>query len=439
MGQFCDKIKNFFGIQDKKTDESGSDRNKPGSEKKQKNKKEKIVWEEVDGKKILKGDFVEFIEAANKHEINNKSEENLINKTIWQDNESITPSIMSYSKFETIHIPENFPDIPTVFRAHGYKLTRRFLGQGSFGIVVAAELLDETKNEAEKTVAVKMMEVTHKLEKDLKAELFAFRQVHPNIIQFFNHIHIAGKLNYNEEIWKFDKAYLVMEFADLGDLRTYIQKKKPPEPTIINDLERPIIKEKYARLLFRQMVNGIKHLHGSGISHNDLKSQNILLKTNEKNANKPFVKVTDFGLSQLSFKRDEGFRYSHRALGTFAYMAPEALEAKYDKMTRKKPVEYSPFAIDIWALGIILYEILTSQFPFKHTKKEGDERHYMLEIKELIKEQRAKDWNLPEKLRKKLSKDLKILLGSLLEPNGPQRINIGQVSSHPWVIEYEGK
>ena len=103
------------------------------------------------------------------------------------------------------------------------------------------------------------------------------------------------------------------------------------------------------------MVDALRYMHGQGICHRDLKSENVIV--NDHN----IVKIIDLGFS-IQFVPDVGLRIF---CGTPHYMAPE--------IVLKCP--YNGFKADIWALGVLLFRMLTAQFPFKgNSEKELNSR-----------------------------------------------------------------
>ncbi|CAK70407.1 unnamed protein product (macronuclear) [Paramecium tetraurelia] len=100
--------------------------------------------------------------------------------------------------------------------------------------------------------------------------------------------------------------------------------------------------------LFRQMIKGVKELHALGYSHRDLKPENFVYFENQRK--NYTVKLIDFGL----VKKDST-RLKSLQVGTCNYMSPEVMigEGNYDK------------TVDIWSLGIILYQMLTTEYLIK--------------------------------------------------------------------------
>ena len=99
-----------------------------------------------------------------------------------------------------------------------------------------------------------------------------------------------------------------------------------------------------AKIIFKELISGLKYLYELNICHRDLKPQNILLDENYT------IKISDFGLARLNNENN----LMDTICGSPIYMAPEIM--KYNKYDNKA---------DIWSLGIIFYELLTGRTPFK--------------------------------------------------------------------------
>jgi len=136
-----------------------------------------------------------------------------------------------------------------------------------------------------------------------------------------DNIHLKGKHSY---------IYIVMEYLSGGNLAQLIKKNGPLyESNVIS--------------IAWEIAKGLDYLHKIGIVHRDIKPENIVFDSNHK------LRIVDFGLSQIiSFGE-----YLNESYGTFYYASPEIhRKTKHDKST------------DIWSFGILLYYILTLDFPF---------------------------------------------------------------------------
>ena len=125
-----------------------------------------------------------------------------------------------------------------------------------------------------------------------------------------------------------------MEYADGGELIEYVEEKQGLE-------------EIEVRALFKQMISAIDACHSQGIIHRDLKLENVLFDSKAKSR----IKIVDFGISG----RCKGNTAEKTDAGTIRYMAPEVLEGSD---TKANP------AIDLWALGVMLYCMRYYKFPF---------------------------------------------------------------------------
>ncbi|KAH8352800.1 ovarian-specific serine/threonine-protein kinase Lok isoform X1 [Drosophila takahashii] len=133
-----------------------------------------------------------------------------------------------------------------------------------------------------------------------------------------------------------DSVYMVLEFMRGGDLLNRIINNK-------------LLSEETSKLYFYQMCHAVKYLHDRGITHRDLKPDNVLLETNDEET---LLKVSDFGLSKF-VQKDSVMR---TLCGTPLYVAPEVLiTGGREAYTRK---------VDIWSLGVVLFTCLSGTLPF---------------------------------------------------------------------------
>ncbi len=152
-----------------------------------------------------------------------------------------------------------------------------------------------------------------------EAEIIALTD-HPNIIK----LHGSGQ-------WD-EGLYIAMEFVQGVSLKQFIEQKP--------------LSWKSALQITLQVAYALLHLHTHGVVHRDLKPENILITENGG------VKVIDFGIALLMIDKEEVFfSEQNRLIGTPSYMSPQQ---------KNNPLKVTP-ASDIYALGVILYELLTGK------------------------------------------------------------------------------
>jgi len=163
--------------------------------------------------------------------------------------------------------------------------------------------------------------------------------------RFFLEASIASKLTHQNTVSVFDYGhtqdniyYLAMEFLDGHTLHRDIRDNGP-------------INEQRATTITKQICRSLIEAHALGIVHRDLKPTNIFLA---KHANNPdFVKVLDFGLAKNLTSKDEPLTQAGYFMGSPKYLAPEQIRGdNIDSRT------------DIYALGIIMFEMATGAVPF---------------------------------------------------------------------------
>ena len=205
-----------------------------------------------------------------------------------------------------------------------YKILK-LLGEGSFGKAYLCDNLQDNSHCVIKQILLDTLDEKEKKE-TLNEVLILKKLDHSNIIKFLD---AFTKTKPNTTL------NIVMEYADGGDLNHKIKKqreKKSPltENEIINYLT--------------QICLALNHMHKKKVIHRDLKSGNVFLTKSG------LVKLGDFGISK-GFKNT--WEKARTKVGTPYYLSPEIINSKpYDSKS------------DIWALGVLLYEMMTFRMPF---------------------------------------------------------------------------
>lgn len=148
---------------------------------------------------------------------------------------------------------------------------------------------------------------------------------------------------------------LVMEYADAGSLSGWLKSTTPPTGS-------------EAIKITREILSGLAYLHQQGIIHRDLKPGNILFKK-DRMGNK-VVKISDFGISRDVLEDNINRPSATAGVGTIDYMAPEQLLKK----TYGLNGEISN-RTDLWAVGIMLYRMLSGKMPFGQENKDYENIH----------------------------------------------------------------
>ncbi|WWC59895.1 uncharacterized protein I303_102457 [Kwoniella dejecticola CBS 10117] len=176
------------------------------------------------------------------------------------------------------------------------------------------------------------------------------------------------------------------------------------EVAIMKKLEAPF-ELPQTREYFRQLCLGLEYLHANGVIHRDVKPDNVLLSSN-----KELVKLCDFGVSEMfTAKGDDRIKKSG---GSPAFLSPESFTAHQQDLHGK--------AVDIWALGVTLYCMLTGKLPFNVPTP-----------MELFSAVREKEPNLPEHWED----SQKDLIKRMLEKDPKRRIAMTDLREHAWVTE----
>jgi serine/threonine-protein kinase SRK2 len=236
------------------------------------------------------------------------------------------------------------------------------LGKGSFGEVV----LFESKNEY---FAVKCIPKNKYTNREIINH--ALLANHSNIINF-------KSVSYTDEY-----ICIVMEYAENGDLLSYIKKHK-------------YLNECMSKYFLKQLIKAVEYCHKNDIAHCDIKLDNLLLDKNY------ILKLADFGYSR-NISGD-----IKPISGTLHYMSPELIINK----------TIDDIRIDIYACGICLYIMLHGKYPFKLGNQEET-------IKSIL--------STKYEIKSGLTSVCVDLLDKMLEFDKDKRISINDIKNHPWL------
>jgi len=287
--------------------------------------------------------------------------------------------------------PENFISQNTNNPADSYEKIS-FLGEGGFSQV---------------------FKVRHKITSDYRAmkvikrqslnscmnETSIFDEI--NILKTLDHPNIIKIYEFFQDLRNF---YLITEYCEHGDLADNLVDD--------NNKLNVFLTESVVCDIMKQLLSAIIYLHSQNVIHGDLKLENILV-SNKSNSSKDLnyhrnmeIKLIDFGCSRF-FKKDNAL--TDQINGTINYIAPEALQGNLDKKN------------DIWSCGIIMYILLSGEFPF--IGKSDTETIDLIE---------KGDYCFKPNSFNKISNDAKDLIKLLMTFDYKTRIDAKTALKHKW-------
>ena len=205
-----------------------------------------------------------------------------------------------------------------------------------------------------------------------------------------NEINILSKLRHpfiNQILDTFETekhVFIVMEYI-CADLLSFIRKREK-------------LSESISKIIFKQIIEGLKYINKNKIVHRDIKLDNILIDLNNT------VKICDFGVSKRI--SDNELMIDH--CGTPGYISPEIYKNK----------GYEGFQCDIWSAGVTLYYMLSGTQPFRaYSIKEMENKVIKGEYEEI----------------KDISEEANDLIKKMLVVDPEKRIKINEILNHPWL------
>ncbi|ODV85657.1 hypothetical protein CANARDRAFT_27761 [[Candida] arabinofermentans NRRL YB-2248] len=250
----------------------------------------------------------------------------------------------------------------------------RKLGKGKFGKVYCVR-----EKATGFICALKVMDkkelMSYKVEKQFVREVEIQANIrHSNCLQLYG--------------WFYDEknVYLILEYAAEGELYKLLKEKRRFD-------------EVMASRYIYQVADALNYLHTKHIIHRDLKPENILLHFDNQ------VKLSDFGWSVYAPNNQR----RNTMCGTLDYLPPEMVEAKpHDEK------------VDVWALGILMYEFLVGRPPF-------EEENSNMTYKRIAKV----DLNIPPFVTPSAAD----LIKKLLRYDPGKRIALADIPKHPWITK----
>lgn len=275
----------------------------------------------------------------------------------------------------------------------GYELLEE-LGSGGFSKVYKVK----SKHPPYQEYACKMFDLT-KIEENwnmkcLRQEmLIMFKIVHPNIVHGMDTFKTRTS------------AFIIMKFAKNGTVASYLSK-----------LSHCGLTETQARVWWSDILSALQYLHEKRIAHRDIKCENFLIDDYFN------ALLSDFSFSIEADSAKGGSpkvhnreAYRRTICGTPCYMAPELHALKESQV-------YDPFPVDIFAMGVALFEMLNNDVPY-----DGDYGCETMIGKMVAKRYVYKEWaaGCREAVRQ--------LIDRLLEPDPKRRPSAKEVAAHEWV------
>jgi serine/threonine protein kinase len=267
------------------------------------------------------------------------------------------------------------PRVPRQWTIEDFEIGRP-IGQGKFGRVYLAR-----ETESKFIVAVKILNKSslqqHSMECQLRREIEVQSQLrHPNVLRLHGFFADAAKI------------YLIVEYAPRGTLFHLLRRKgRFNGPT--------------AARFICEMSSAIDYCHTKHIIHRDIKPENIIIGLNGE------LKLADFGWAVHSVSK-------RRTLcGTLDYLSPEMVEGRGHDA-----------AVDVWGLGVLLYELLVGSAPFQG---ESEKTVY----------RRIRMCNL--KFPPYVNCGARDLIGQFLKKDPAKRIALKDVPNHSWVVQQLGQ
>jgi len=265
-----------------------------------------------------------------------------------------------------------------------YELSKKILGEGSYGQVYKGKQKDTNQIRA-----VKAMDPGKIVDQKRFEQEIAIQQQldHPNIVKLFEIFRDAKRI------------YLVMEMCTGGELFDRIVEEAETKG------EGQAFDERGAANYMQQILGAMRYLHDNNYVHRDIKPENFLLASKAKDAP---IKVIDFGLAK-NFVKGKDAPMKTKA-GTPYYVAPQVLQGSYDEKC------------DVWSCGVITYILLCGYPPFYGDTDE-----------DILKRVKACKFDFPSPDWDDISKAGKEIIKLMLTKDAEKRPSASELLEHKWL------
>ena len=253
------------------------------------------------------------------------------------------------------------------------------LGRGSFATVWRGTCAKTGVEVAVKEIDCERL--SKKLRESLKLEVEVMRKMRDDHILRFIDMETSK-----------DTVYIVLEYCGGGDLSQFIKRHGRMD-------------ESAAKRFMLQLARGLRAMRKAQLVHRDLKPQNLLLTSDDLNAE---LKIADFGFARY-IRESEGM--ADTVCGSPLYMAPEVLN--YQKYDAKA---------DLWSVGAILFEMLVGAVPFTGQNQV-----------QLLRNIQKTEFKIPMHIAQELSPECIALLRGLLHRDAKDRISFEEFFNHPFL------
>ena len=288
------------------------------------------------------------------------------------------------------------PLVPKQFHLGMFEIGRP-LGKGKFGRVYLARERSTNFICALKVLYKSELQQGTGVEKQVRREIEIQSNLrHPNILKLYGHFHDSKRI------------FLILEFAGKGELYKHLRRENR-------------FPEWKAAQYIAQMASALRYLHKKHVIHRDIKPENILMGIHGE------IKISDFGWSVHAPNNRR-----KTLCGTLDYLPPEMIKSgSKDNWYNEK--------VDLWSLGVLMYEFLVGEAPFEDTPIMTQKRiaradmtvpdWVSKEAKDLIKKVCPLSFASP--IVHVPANTIQLLV---LDPE--KRLPLEEVQNHPWIIKH---